>query len=352
MPLEGRAAASAVALLFLSAAALPGGCSSLPPSLDDSALLSQGRVVHEAPPGAPRAPSSALPPATAPEAAAAADRAEALLAAGDAAGALEEVRPALLRQPPGPEGERLRDIRLRAKRAFLRSSVARASVLAPDRETEGWPLRVKVLLHNLSPAPLLVEAPPPGASPATVRLRVVRTARDVAGNVRTEEWEQLLPLAPGSAPPGGSLGAEAVVETERFRDLVPHGFVTYDFGGEVLLSAMRAGRVDLADRIPLEGGRTTTFPQRGWREVAGDPEGHLERGLRERNPVRVLVAAGLLPEGARAAAAAGLARRLRDDGGLGAAAGGVRAALRFLGDDPEADAWTVERWEERAAAAA
>lgn len=285
MPLEGRAAASAVALLFLSAAALPGGCSSLPPSLDDSALLSQGRVVHEAPPGAPRAPSSALPPATAPEAAAAADRAEALLAAGDAAGALEEVRP-------------------------------------------------------------------PGASPATVRLRVVRTARDVAGNVRTEEWEQLLPLAPGSAPPGGSLGAEAVVETERFRDLVPHGFVTYDFGGEVLLSAMRAGRVDLADRIPLEGGRTTTFPQRGWREVAGDPEGHLERGLRERNPVRVLVAAGLLPEGARAAAAAGLARRLRDDGGLGAAAGGVRAALRFLGDDPEADAWTVERWEERAAAAA
>jgi hypothetical protein len=186
-----------------------------------------------------------------------------------------------------------------------------------------------------------------------VRLRVVRTAYDVQGNVRSEEWEQLAPLEPGTAPPGGSLTTEVVVETDRFRDLVPNGFLVYDFGGEILVSATRVGRVDLSDRLPVDPARTFTFPQRGWKEVAADPAAHLERGLAEGNPVRVLLAAACLPAAGREEAAARMARRLRDDGELKPASeAGLRAALRFLAGDREADRWTVERWESRAAAPA
>ena len=349
----GRAATRVAALLLLSVPAAFAGCAAAG-GMGESDLLAQGRVVNELRPGpSPAADSAAATPGDAGEAAAAADRAEALLAAGDSAGALEEVRAALLRNPPQAGAERLREVRLLAKRAFLRTSIARAAVGAPERETEGWPLRLRVSIHNLAPSPLVVDRPPAGASPATVRLRVVRTAYDVQGNVRSEEWEQLAPLETGTAPPGGSLSTEVVVETARFKDLLPHGFVTYDFGGEILVSATRVGQVDLSDRRPLEPARTFTFPQRGWREVAADPPAHLERGLAEGNPVRVLLAAACLPEAERAGAAAGLARRLRDGGPLGPQAeAGVRSALRFLAGDREADGWSVERWEARAAAAA
>jgi len=349
---QGRAATIVAALLFVSAACLPAGCASRG-DMTEQELLAQGRVENDLPSGVARPAAAEDAQATPAEAEAAADRAEALLEGGDPAAALEVLRAALLRNPPQAAADRLRDLRLRAKRAFLRSSIARADIRAPERETEGWPLRVRVFLHDLAPAPLVVSRPPEGASPATIRLRIVRTAYDVQGNTRSEEWEQLAPVTPGTAPPGGALETEVVVETDRFQGLVPNGFVTYDFGGELLVSATRVGQVDLSDRIPVAPARTYTFPQRGWKEVAGDPAAHLERGIAEGNRVRVLLAAACLPVGERAASAGSMARRLREDGALPAgAAAGIRAALRFLAGDREADGWSADRWETWAASAA
>lgn len=343
---NGRAALAGAALLSIPALA---ACSTMP-TLTEQELLSQGRFVNEARPGA--AARAVADRASAAEGDAAADAAEELLAAGDPAGALAEVRAALLRLPPGEQADRLRAIRVRAKREFLRSAVAAAGVEAPERCTEGETIPVRVSLRNLSPAPLVVEDPLPGNSPMLAILRVTRSAFDVRGDVRIESWEQTAPLPPGRAPAGGAISVAIPVETARFRAIVPHGFVIYEFEGSILPSALRAGEVEIHDRFTLEGARTTAFPQRGWEEVAADPAGHLERGLRDGNPVRVLVAAACLPPGDRAAAGAALARRLREDAGLapGVVAGG-RAALRFLGGDREADLWTPDRWEAAAAAA-
>ncbi len=347
MPIPGRVAARAAALLPF--AAMSAACASTA-TLTEEELLAQGRVVNEARTGA--AALAVVERATASEGDAAGDAAEALLASGDAAGALAAVRAALLRLPPADRADRLRAIRVRAKREFLRASVAAAGAEAPERATEGETLRVRVSLRNLSPAPLVVEEPDAGTSPTLVRLRVTRSAFDVFGDVRIETWEESAPLPPGRADSGTALSVEIPVDTARFRTQVPHGFVVYDFGGSLLPSALRAGEVEIHERFTLAEARTMTFPQKGWEEVAGDPAAHLERGLREGNPVRVLVAAACLPEGERARAGAGLSRRLREERGWAPGlALAARAALRFLGGDPEADLWDSDRWEERAAAA-
>jgi hypothetical protein len=343
----GRLAAllpPAPALLLALAAA---GCASGRP-LTEEELLSQGPVVNEARPGAAR---EALEGALTPEEAdAAADRAEAALAAGDPGLALETARAALARVPPREEADRLRAIRTRAKKAVLRSAIARAEAEAPARAAEGSSLPVRVLLRNLSPVPLEAPAPAAGASPTTVLLRVTREARDIFGNARSESWEEMHPVPAGLAAPGSSLEVAISVDTARFAASRPAGFVVYTFGGAVLPSGLRVGETFIHDRLPLEEASTVAFPQRGWEEVAGDPAAHLERGLRDGNPVRVLVAAACLGPAERGAAGARLAKALRGDGLRPAVESSVRAALRWLGEDGEADAWSEEAWEARAAA--
>ena len=137
------------------------------------------------------------------------------------------------------------------------------------------------------------------------------------------------------------------VETARFVDARPAGFVVYRVAGVLLPSGLKVGETVLTDRIPLAESATTAFPQKGWEEVAGDPEAHMERGIRDGNPVRVLVAAGCLPPGSRFPAGKRLARVMREGGLRPAVETSIRAALRFLGDDPEADAWGDADWDAR-----
>ena len=342
MAVNGRAAALAAALLSIPA------CASAP-EMSEADLVSQGAFVRELKPGA--AGDLRRDPATAPEADAAADLAEARLSEGDPGGALETARQALLRLPPRGQADRLREIRARAKKALVRTAIARGEAAAPAMALEGGPVEVRVALRNLSPVPLAVRDPRPGISPTLVLLRVTRTAWDIFGNVRAETWEETHPLPAGEAGPGGAVEAAVVLDTGRFRDSRPHGFVRYDFGGAILPSGVTVGELRVHDRIPVDPAATLAFPQRGWEDVAADPAAHLERGLSAGNPVRVLVAAACLPPGERAGAGARLSRRLRDGPGLApATADSVRAALRFLGEDPGADRWTVAAWEARAAA--
>jgi hypothetical protein len=341
MTVNGRAAAVAAAL-FMSGA----GCASAR-TLSEEDLVNQPRLVREIRPGA----AGVVPQrqATADEGDAAADLAEAQLSDGDAASALETVRRALDRYPPKEQGDRLRGIRLRAKKEFLRSAIARGEASAPAMAAEGEPLEVRVALRNLSPVPLSSAEPSRGVSPTLVLLRVTRTAWDIYGNVRSESWEETHPLPAGEAGPGGALEVAVTVETERFREGLPHGFLRYSFGGSILPSGVRVGEMALHERIPIETASTLTFPQKGWEEVAAGPEAHLERGLAEGNPVRVLVAAACLAPGARGPAGAHLARILRD-GPASSVENAIRAALRYLGEDPGADRWSVDAWEARAAA--
>jgi hypothetical protein len=338
-----RRAAAVAAALFTSVAA--AGCSST--ALSEQDLLNQPRIVNDARPGAPAAP--VREPASPAEANAAVATAEDQLEAGDPAAALETVRRALERFPPREQGDRLREIRTLAKKAFLRSAIARGAASAPERAAEGGVLDVRVALRNLSPVPLSVPAPAAGTSPTLVRLRATRTAWDIYGNVRAETWEETHPLPPGEAGPGGALEAVLTVDTARFRDTLPHGFVRYEFGGSILPSGVAVGDTAVHDRIPVDPAVTLTFPQRGWEDVAAEPVLHLDRGLRAGNPVRLLVAAACLAPAERPAAAARLARILRDGAGPGVE-NAVRAALRYLGEDPGADLWTVAQWEARAAA--
>jgi hypothetical protein len=335
----GRAAALAAALLSIPASS----CSSARLS-DEDLVARASRVVHEAKPGTV-APAP-VEPASAAEGDGAADQAEDQLAAGDAAGALETARRGLERQPPRAQADRLRDLRTRARKAFLGSAIARGEVAAPARATEGEVLPVTVALRNLSPVPLDVAAER-GTSPTTVLLRVTRTAFDIYGNARSESWEETHPIPDGTAAPGGRFETIVEVDTARFRETLPHGFVRYEFGGSILPSGARAGELVLRDRIPVDPAATLAFPQKGWEDVAADPGAHLERGLRAGNPVRLLVAAACLPREGRDAAGARLARVLRD-GPSATMEGAVRAALRYLGEDPGADRWGVPVWEARA----
>jgi len=340
---RARGAAAVVAALLAAA-----GCSSAGRTLTEEELLSQGTVLREAKPGAAAlARQEALTPA---EADAAADLAEELLGRGEAAAALETVRAALARMPPREEADRLRDLRGRAKKALLRTAIARAEASAPPFAGEGGRIPLRVSLRNLSPVPLEAPAPSSGLSPTTVLLRVTREARDVFGSVRSETWEETHALPPGAAPPGGALEAEIPLDTARFADARPNGFVVYTAGGAILPSGLRVGETGIHERIPIEESTTLAFPQRGWEEVAADPEAHLERGLRDANPVRVLLAAGCLPADARGAAGARLSGLLRGGTLRPSVESSVRAALRWLGADPEADAWTGAVWEARAAA--
>ncbi len=341
MKANGRAAAVAAAL-FMSGAGCAGAR-----TLSDEDLVNQPKLVHEVKPGAPGAVP--LKQATAAEGDAAADLAEALLSGGDAASALETARRTLDRYPPKEQGDRLRGIRQRAKKEFLRSAIARGEASAPAMASEGEPLEVRVGLRNLSPVPLSSEEPGRGVSPTLVLLRVTRTAWDIYGNVRSESWEETHPLPAGEAGPGGSLEVAVPVDTDRFRESRPNGFVRYEFGGAILPSGVRVGEMALHERIPVEQATTLAFPQRGWEEVAADPEAHLDRGVRAGNPVRLLVAAACLAPGARGPAGVRLARILRDDPGS-SVENAVRAALRYLGEDPGADRWPVDAWEARAAA--
>jgi hypothetical protein len=317
---------------------------SAPRESDEDLVARAVPIVREAAPGA--VPTAPVENATAAEGDGAADRAEDLLAAGDAAGALETARRALERLPPGPQADRLRDVRTRARKAFLRSAVARGEADAAERATEGGILEVRLSLLNLSPVPLELPEPGPGFSPTTVLLRITRTAFDIYGSARSESWEEAHPLPAGRAPPGGRIGTTVSLDTARFTETRPHGFVRYEFGGSILPSGVRAGDLLLHDRIPVDPSSTLAFPQRGWEDVAAEPEAHLDRGLRAGNPVRLLVAAACLPASGRPAAATRLARVLRDGAGP-RVEGAVRAALRFLGGDPGADRWGVEVWEAR-----
>jgi len=340
-------AAGRLAALLLSAAAA-AGCSGSSRPLTEEELLGQGQVVNELKPGAAgEALRSAM---TAEEGDAAAEQAERLLAAGDPGGALETVRAALARIPPREQAERLRGIRGRAKKAVLRSAIARAEALAPPRATEGEPLEVRVALRNLAPVPLVSPAPAPGVSPTTVLLRVTREARDIFGNVRSESWEEMHPVPAGMASPGSAIEVPVTLDTARFASSRPAGFVVYTFGGWVIPSGLRVGDSVVHERIPLEEAATTAFPQRGWEEVAADPSGHLERGMRDGNPVRVLVAAACLAPEERGEAGARLCRALRAEGLRPSIETSIRAALRWLGEDAEADGWTEAAWQARAAA--
>jgi len=340
---DGRAAPLGAALLSLAA-----GCSSVR-TLSQDDLLAQGQVVHEGRPGAARA--ERLPGSTAADAEAAADRAESLLDAGEEAEALVVIREALAARPPEGPAARLRALRIRARREFLQDAVARASIeVSPARMTEGTPLRVRVVLRNLSPVPLVVRRAPGGTSPTTARISIRRRAVDVYGNVRTDSWEESLPVPPGEAPPGGTLAAETVFLTERFRPLFPRGFVEYSFGGTLLPSALAAGEVAVHERIPLDEASAFAFPAK-WEEVAADPGRAIDRGLEARNPVRLLVAAACTDPAGRAAAGARLAALLGGEPPLSPAMdAGVRAALRVLGGDDAADDWPASEWDRRLAA--
>jgi hypothetical protein len=342
---SGPGAAAIAAALFLSAAG-GAGCRTAA-AAGEGEPLAQGRViVGEAGPGVERVPSR--PAATAAEAEAAADEAERLLAAGDPAGALEAARSALENHPPREAADRLREIRTRAKRAFLRTAVARAEASAPGMVAEGSAVEVRVRLRNLAPVPLEVPEASGGLSPTTLRLRVTRTARDIFGNARSESWEESHALPPGEAAPGGAVEVAVTVDTSIFRASVPHGYLRYEFGGSILPSGVRVGDLAVHERIPVDPASTLAFPQNGWEDVAADPAAHLERGLEARNPVRVLLAAACLPPEGRGPAAVRLARLLRE-GAPAETEGAVRAALRALGEDPGADRWSVEAWEARAA---
>lgn len=344
----GRAA-TLVGALLASLVSLAGtGCARTSTALTEEQLLSQGTMVQEAKPGAAAAARlEALTPA---EADAAADLADDLLARGDPAGALETARAALARMPPQEEADRLREIRGRAKKALLRTAIARAEASAPAAASEGEPIPIRVVLRNLSPVPLEATAPSSGISPTTVLLRITREARDIFGNVRSESWEETHPLPTGAAPPGGVLEASIPLDTARFSSARPNGFVVYGVEGAVLPSGLRVGESAIHERIPFDGTVTLAFPQRGWEEVAADPTGHLDRGLRDENPVRVLLAAGCLPAEARAETGVRLAGLLRGGTLRPAVESSVRASLRWLGSDPGADAWTGAAWEARAAA--
>jgi hypothetical protein len=348
MHATGRAAARAAALLSYS---LLAACASDAASDLGGEALPAERIVQERTPGA--AARAMAEGATASEAEGALAKAEEELAAGDPGAALETVRRALLRMPPQEQGERLRALRLKAKREFLRTAIARGETTSPAMVAEGEPIAVRVAVRNLSPAPMVSGRSPSGTSPNMVLLRVSRTAWDVFGNVRTESWEETHPLPDGEAGPGGALAAEISVDTSRFRETRPHGFIEYEFGGVILPSALTVGETAVHERIPLEESATRAFPQKGWEEVAADPAAHLDRGIRNGNPVRVLVAAACLPPEERASTAARLARELRDGlpGGGAALESSVRAALRLLGGDREADRWPVETWDARVTAA-
>ncbi len=343
-----RGAAAFAAALFFSALLSGAGCAA-PRDLSEEELVAQPKLVHEVKPGVPGAATKGT--ATAAEGDAAAELAEAQLSEGDPASALETVRKALDRYPPREPSDRLRSLRARAKKQFLRSAIARGEASAPAMAAEGEPLEVRVALHNLSPVPLAASEPAGGISPTLVLLRVTRTAWDIYGNVRSESWEETRPVPAGEAAPGASLEVAVTVDTDRFRDARPHGFVRYEFGGTILPSGLRVGETALHDRIPVEPAATLAFPQKGWEEVAAEPEVHLDRGLEAGTPVRLLVAVACLPPGARAGGGAKLARILRD-GSAPAVENALRAALRYLGEDPGADAWTLAAWEARAAGAA
>jgi hypothetical protein len=305
--------------------------------------MMQSRVVNEAAPGA-AADLVRQERGSQEEADAAADRAETLMAEGDFAGALETVRAALLRTPGGDAGGRLRDLRVQARRLFLKTAIVDAVVeVRPARITEGTTLQLRIRLRNLAPVPMVLESKD-GVSSSVVRLEVVRTAWDVFGNSRDDTWEETHPLPEGEAPSGGELTLSIPFATERFRGAFPRGFVEYSFGGSVLPSGMRVGDIEIFERIPLTLATADSFPAR-WEEVASDPEAALERGLDVGNPVRLMVAARCAEGESRTRVAVRLAERLASPPTLSAEMdAGVRAALRMMGGDPEADAWTPERW--------
>lgn len=329
-----------MAALLLSAA----GCMSVDAAPDGDPTV-QRRSVQPLGSGVPAA--AAAEPLTAAEGAAAADDAERLLAQGNPAAALETVRRALLGLPPREEADRLRGLRARAKKELLRTAVARAEVSAPGRVAEGDPVPVRVRLANLSPAPLVVPDARGDTSPTTVLLRVTRRAYDAGGDVRVDSWEERHVLPAGTVPPGGEAVLDIPVDTARFTATRPRGFVEYAFGGTILPSGLLAGEAQVLDRIPMDESLTVAFPQKGWEEVAADPAAHLERGLAKENPVRVLVAAACLPAEERPAWARRLSGRLREGRDGAAVQGALRAVLRWMAGDREADLWAPEVWEAR-----
>jgi hypothetical protein len=334
-------------LATLCVALLAPGCSSR--ELSESELLGQEKVVHGSeavtPEKTPRTKGSAE------DAEDALDRARAELGRGDPRAALDIIRLALAQSPPSEQAGKLREMRVVAKRAFLKEAVAIAEAVAePTRITEGETIRVRVLLRNLSPVPIQISRRS-GFSATTARVAITRTATDVFGNRRSDSWEELVPFESGRALPGGAVETTLSLDTEPFRKSFPRGFVEYTIDGFVLPSGVTAGEVEIHDRIRIAETRVPSFPE-GWREVAADPSEAVSRGLRVGNPVRILVAARCAGPDVRHRIALRLARRSVSTPPLvGAMSTGVAAALRVLGGDDEAHTWPLERWQARAARA-
>ncbi len=312
--------------------ALAAGCAGAT-ALSETDLLTQGPVVTGIPPGA--AEAAPWRRSTAAEASDAVGRAEALLGAGDAAGALEVIRAALGASPPPEQGLRLRELRVRARRLLVKTALVTATLVAePPRITEGATLSLRVGLRNLSPVPLVVHPPAGGVSPTLLRLVVTRTSHDVYGNRLAESWEESHAVPEGTVAPGATREWTVPFDTGRFRGRFPRGFVEYGFGGTILPALLTVGEVQVHERIAVEDGLAWSFPER-WEEVAADPAGAVERGLRVANPVRVLVAARCAEGPGAAALRDRLARRLASPPTLAdVMRTAVEAALRVLEPEP------------------
>ncbi|MCG3135871.1 MAG: hypothetical protein HMLKMBBP_03647 [Planctomycetes bacterium] len=256
-------------------------------------------------PGAPKGGGAASDDQRRAAAEAALAQAESAWMSGDPLTALAAANRALASSPPDDIAERLRAVRAKARGAVVAEKVMELrAVPEKDAVASGEPVPVRVVLRNLSNAPVDVPRRDGKSSDALFVLEIEREDWDVFGNRRASSFTVRAPLrADVDLPPGGEREAHVTIDASLL-EVKHQGFSVMRIGGVLRPVVVRIGDSEFFDALPVEPALVRVFLP-GWEPLAADPVASLRRAIQKRSPAHVLTATELV-----AAAERGEARRL------------------------------------------
>ncbi|MCI0343799.1 MAG: hypothetical protein L0216_22060 [Planctomycetales bacterium] len=238
----------------------------------------------------------------------------------------------LVLEPELPWKDEVVSLRLRAKDRMVARDVVEAAILCDSpRATVGDVIRLRVRIAARTEDPLSWVLAPEGESPGARASLTVTIREWGAGRVESLATARLpIEGLPESATlkKGEAIEGTVAVPTVAYAPLRVTAR-TYEFEGVVRPASLAAGTRAVFRPIVLDPVRVEVLP-RGWERLAGDPVAALREAVREERPVRLLLAAALVPDGVRGEAAEALFDALGSPFEREATAPAVMAALRRL----------------------
>jgi hypothetical protein len=256
--------------------------------------------------------------------------------------ALERTYNAVHHNPGEAHQARLVALLQKLNKKVLELQTLEAEVIPEaDPITFGEPVRVRLVVTNVSGRRLTIPAKRRGSSRAMLVFDVVRREYDVRASVVTSRFRILRPIRDDLELPAGGRAAMRVNLGPLGNDRPLGGFRTYEISGLLRPTWTEVGGIRRWEAVPLAAGRLRSF-RPNYEHLLKEPVDRVGQAIAKNAPVHLLTACALVPPGQRREAVDILVAALRGDRNIDWA---IFGALNYLcqvelGRDPQAwKAW-------------